>query len=73
VEDLIERVSLFGFEDDAALHVAAACGLLAVLTLKIVVLRWWTAASRLLPALGTAVFVLLALTWLTSAGAFLAD
>ncbi len=66
-------VVLFGFEDDAALHVAAACGLLLALAAKIAVLRLFPAAGRLLPVLGTAVFVLLALTWITSAGAFLAD
>lgn len=66
-------VSYFGFSDDATLHVAAGCALLAVLALKIVVVRWWAAASRFLPLLGVSVFALLALTWLTSAGAFLAD
>ena len=66
-------VSYFGFEDDATLHVIAGCALLVVLALKIVVVRWWSAAGRLLPLLGVSVFALLALTWLTSAGAFLAD
>lgn len=66
-------VSYFGFEDDATLHVVAGCALLLVLALKIVVVRWWAAAGRLLPLLGVSVFALLALTWLTSAGAFLAD
>jgi len=42
-----------------------------VLAVKITVLRWAPAAGRLLPALGLSVFVLLGLTWLTSAGAFL--
>jgi hypothetical protein len=66
-------LALFGFEDDAAAHVAAACGLLAALATKIAVLRLFPAAGRLLPLLGSAVFVLLALTWITSAGACLAD
>jgi hypothetical protein len=66
-------VSYFGFSYDATLHVVAGCALLAVLALKIVVVRWWSAAGRLLPLLGVSVFALLALTWLTSAGAFLAD
>ncbi len=66
-------LALFGFEDDAAAHVAAACGLLAALAAKIAVLRVFPGLGRLLPVLGTAVFVLLALTWITSAGAFLAD
>ncbi len=66
-------LTLFGVEDDAAAHVAAACGLLAALATKIAVLRLFPAAGRLLPLLGSALFVLLALTWITSAGAFLAD
>jgi len=66
-------VGYFGFEDDAGPHIVAACALLAVLALKVGVIRWWPAAGRFLPVLGTAVFVLLTLTWLTSAGAFLAD
>jgi hypothetical protein len=33
----------------------------------------WHHAGRFLPVLGTTEFVLLALTWLTSAGSFLAD
>ena len=64
-------VGYFGFEDDAALHVFAAVGLLSVLALKIVVIRWWHAMGRFLPALGISVWLLLALTWLTSAGDFL--
>lgn len=46
-------VSYLGFEDDATLHVVAGCALLAVLALKIVVVRWWTAAGRFLPLLGS--------------------
>jgi hypothetical protein len=66
-------VSVFGFEDDAVLHITAGSALLAVLALKIAVLRRWHAAGRFLPLLGTSVFILLALTWLSSAGSFLAD
>jgi small-conductance mechanosensitive channel len=64
-------VGYFGFEDDASLHIVAALGLLAVLALKITVIRWWHAMGRFLPALGISVWVLLALTWLSSAGDFL--
>ena len=46
--------------------------LLAVLALKIVVLRWWHPAGGILPVLGVTVFLLLAATWLSTAGAFLA-
>ena len=66
-------VGYFGFEDDASLHVVAAIALLSVLALKVVVVRRWHAMSRFLPALGISVWLLLALTWLTSAGDFLAD
>ena len=45
--------------------------LFVVLALKVVVIRWWHAAGRFLPLLGASVFVLLALTWFGSAGAFL--
>jgi Family of unknown function (DUF6529) len=64
-------VGYFGFEDDASLHMVAAIGLLTVLALKIAVIRWWHRLGRFLPALGISVWVLLALTWLTSAGDFL--
>jgi hypothetical protein len=71
-------LSYFGIEDGesdedrrAALHVAAGSSLLAVLTLKIVVVRWWHRMGKWLPALGLTVFLLFALTWLTSAGDFL--
>ena len=64
-------VGYFGFEDDASLHMVAAIALLTVLALKITVIRRWHALGRFLPALGISVWVLLALTWLTSAGDFL--
>jgi hypothetical protein len=53
--------------------VVAATALLAVLALKIAVVRWWHGLGGLLPFLGVSVFGLLAVTWLTSAGDFLAD
>jgi hypothetical protein len=50
-------ISYFGTEgeDGSTVHVIAAISLLAVLALKIAVVRWWHAASRLLPLLGSAV------------------
>ena len=66
-------LSYFGFDDDEALHAVAGTVLLAVLAFKIAVLRRWQGLSRFLPLLGISVFLLLALTWLTSAGPFLAD
>jgi hypothetical protein len=64
-------VSYFGLEE-GAFHAVSGALLLAVLTLKIVVIRWWHSAGRFLPALGLTVFVLLAVTWASTAGAFLA-
>ena len=66
-------LSYFGFGEDRSLHVIAATALLVVLALKIAVVRWWHGLGRLLPFLGVSVFGLLAVTWLTSAGDFLAD
>lgn len=66
-------ISYFGTEgeDGSTLHVIAAISLLAMLALKIVVVRWWHAASRLLPILGSAVFALIGLTWASSAYLYL--
>ena len=66
-------VGVFGFEDDYMLHVVAGIALLCVLALKIAVIRWIDRLSGLLPILGISVWLLLALTWATSAGDFLAD
>ncbi|HEX2231890.1 MAG TPA: DUF6529 family protein [Thermoleophilaceae bacterium] len=66
-------ISYFEVEDDEALHVASAIGLLVALALKVAVLRFFHGLGRFLPYLGMAVFALLAVTWLTSAGSFLAD
>ena len=66
-------LSYFELEDDTAAHVVAASALLVVLALKILVIRRWHALSRLLPLLGTCVFLLLVVTWATSAGDLLAD
>jgi hypothetical protein len=64
-------LSYFGLED-GAFHAVTGGLLLTVLSLKIVVLRWWHAAGRFLPVLGISVFLLLAATWLSTAGTFLA-
>ncbi len=57
--------------EDPAFHAVTGGLLFVVLALKVVVIRWWHAAGRFLPLLGASVFVLLALTWLGSAGEFL--
>ena len=64
-------LSYFGLED-GAFHAVTGFLLLVVLAVKVVVIRWWHAAGRFLPALGITVFLLLAATWASSAGAFLA-
>jgi Family of unknown function (DUF6529) len=66
-------VAYYGFDDDETVHVVAGIALAVVLALKIAVIRWWHGLGRLLPFLGLTVFVLLALTWLTSAGSYLAE
>jgi len=64
-------LSYFGLED-GAFHAVTGFLLLLLLAVKVVVIRWWHAAGRYLPALGITVFVLLATTWASTAGAFLA-
>jgi hypothetical protein len=58
--------------EDSAFHAVTGFLLLLVLALKVVVIRWWHAAGRFLPALGITVFALLVATWASTAGAFLA-
>jgi hypothetical protein len=63
-------VGYFGFED-GGLHAVSGGLLLLVLGLKVLVLRRWHSLGRYLPAFGLTVFVLLAVTWASSAGSFL--
>jgi hypothetical protein len=65
-------VSVYGFEDDKAAHAIAGSALLAVLAVKVSVVRRDFGLGRFLPLLGLSVFRLLSVTWATSAGAFLA-
>ena len=51
----------------------AGVGLLLALALKVAVVRWWHGLGRFLPLIGAAVFLLMALTWASSAGRFLVD
>jgi hypothetical protein len=55
----------------ATIHVVAGIASVAVIALKVVVVRWWRAADRFLPAIGLTLFTLLAITWITSAGDYL--
>lgn len=61
-----------GSDGGSNIHAIPGLLLIGVLTLKIVVVRWWHAMGRVLPALGLAVFVLFTMTWITSALEFLA-
>jgi hypothetical protein len=62
-------LSVYGFE---GAHAVAGSALLAVLALKIAVVRRDFGLGRYLPVLGVTVFLLLCVTWATSAGEFLA-
>jgi len=59
-------ISYFGFEENS-LHIAVAIALLAVLTLKVIVVRWWHSMSRFLPLLGVTVLTLFIAVWVTAA------
>ena len=64
----IACLSVYGIElGDDALHSVAGLLLLAVLTLKILVVRRLHGLSRLLPGLGISVLALFVVAWLTSA------
>ena len=64
-------LGVYGFEDDYVLHAAAGAGAVAVLALKITVVRTGV-GSRFLPLIGATLFALLALTWFTVTPDFLA-
>jgi hypothetical protein len=55
----------------ATIHVVAGSLFVAVVILKIIVVRWWHRLDRLLPALGLTIFSLLGVAWVTSAGNYL--
>jgi hypothetical protein len=65
-------LSVYGFDDDARGHAVAGSALIAVLALKVAVVRRDFGLGRFLPVLGITVFALLSVTWATSAGSFLA-
>jgi hypothetical protein len=64
-------LAVFGLEDDYVLHGAAGIGALAVLFVKVLVVRTGV-GSRALPYLGVTLFLLLAVTWFTVTPDFLA-
>lgn len=59
-----------GSDAGSSIHAIPGTLLLAVLTLKVIVVRWWHGMNRFLPALGVSVFGLFAITWLSSAFEF---
>lgn len=52
-------------------HLIVSFALVAVLGLKIIVLRWWHSMGKFLPLLGLSVFALFIATWLTSSAAYI--
>ena len=64
-------LAAFGFEEDYVLHGVAGIGAVAVLALKVRLIRTGR-ANALLPYLGVTLFTLIALTWFTVTPEFLA-
>ena len=64
-------LAAFGLEDDYVLHGAAGIGAVAVLAIKVCVVRTGI-GSRALPYLGVTLFLLVAVTWFTVTPDFLA-
>lgn len=52
-------------------HIIVTFALFAVLTLKIIVLRWWHSMGKYLPVLGLSVLALFVASWVTSSSAYL--
>ncbi|MGH2807830.1 MAG: DUF6529 family protein [Actinomycetota bacterium] len=70
ISDGIEH-AVDGETGRATVHVIAGSALVLLLTLKVVVVRWWHAAGRFLPAIGLSIFGAFVVTWFTSAGDYL--
>jgi hypothetical protein len=67
-------LAVYGFgEDDAGLHMITGTALLVALAVKVAVVRWGKGLGRFLPLIGLTVFALIAVTWASSAGDFLAE
>jgi hypothetical protein len=60
-------------EDESTAHMVAGTALVVALAVKVAVVRRGRSLGRYLPVFGLVVFGLIAATWLTSAGDFLAD
>lgn len=64
---------VFGFDDDGGTHAVSGIALGAALGLKVLAVRLAGGHSRMLPVLGSAIFVLIAITWWASAADYLGD
>jgi hypothetical protein len=60
-------VAVYGFDDDMTVHAIAGAALLGVLAAKVAVVRRGLGLGHRLPVFGVTVFVLLCVTWATSA------
>ena len=70
IQDGIEHARP-GEQGRVLLHVIVGFLLIAAITFKIIVVRWWHRLGRYLPIFGLTVFALFVLTWLTSSAAYL--
>jgi hypothetical protein len=66
-------LSVYGFDDDGGTHAVSGAALVVALVLKVAAVRLSDGHSRLLPSLGGLIFVLLVVTWWSSAAAYLGD
>jgi hypothetical protein len=69
----IACLSVYGFDEDGGTHAISGAALAAAIGLKIVTVRYTGGHSRWLAPLGGLIFVLLAITWWTSAAAYLGE
>jgi hypothetical protein len=64
-------VGYYGFDEDGGTHALVGYFVLGAIVVKVLAVRLGGTLGRLLPLLGVSLFVLLGITWLTSAGDFL--
>ena len=55
----------------ATIHVVAGSLFVVAVIAKVIVVRWFRSADRLLPGIGLTLFALFSIAWLTSAGNYL--